>query len=61
MKKIADDYMEKCKTYIYRSNEDEMEDITAEDVREEMTTLKETVGGMGQWTPVPATPADHSV
>ena len=28
-----------------------MGDMTAEDVQEEIKTLKETVGGMDQWTP----------
>ena len=51
VKKMVDDYMEKYKKYIYKSKEDEMEDITAEDVQEEIRTLKETAGGMGQWAP----------
>ena len=51
VKKMVDDYTEKYKSHTYKSKEDEMEDITAEDVQEEMRTLKETAGGMDQWTP----------
>ena len=41
----------KYKKYIYKRKEDSMGDIMAEDVQEAIQTLKETVGGMGQWTP----------
>ena len=34
VKKMVDDYMEKYRSHIYTSKEDEMEDITAEDVQE---------------------------
>lgn len=51
VQKIVDDYMENTKKYIYKSKEDELEDIMAEDVQEEIRTLTERAGGMGQWTP----------
>ena len=46
-----EDYMEKYKEFIYKAKEVELDDITEEDVQEEMRMLKETVGGMDQWTP----------
>ena len=45
---MVEDYMEKYKHHIYKNKEDEMEDITAEDVQEEIRTLTETAGGMDQ-------------
>lgn len=46
VKTMVDDYMEKYKKYIYKSKEYAMEDITAEDVQEEIRTLKEITGGV---------------
>ena len=51
VQKLVDDYMHNYKQYIFEGKEAEMEDITAEDVYEEIRNLKETAGGMDQWTP----------
>ena len=59
---MPDDYMEKYKKYIYKSKEDEMVDVTTEDVQEEIRTLKETAWGYGPMdTSGPEVPAGHSV
>ena len=49
--KLKQEYFEEYDQYIYNSIEAEAEPLTGEDLEETMRDAKETVGGLGQWTP----------